>query len=512
MRLLRTHLVPLALLIALALSGCGDGATGGSDTSRDDASGGDADVATDADVGATDVTPGDGTDDLDAATPSDGTADSETAPSDTSSPADTAIDPDILEGNSIIGVASRAGTFKTFLAAAQRMDLVPALATDELTVFAPTDAAFEAYRVAAGLSAEELLASPRLGELLRYHVVAGALDATALAAEPKRASLIDVALYVDTSDGVRLNVVDQVAGATVVSSESADNGVLYTLDAVLVPPKLIEVAKLEGLAGFPVSLEAANLEGIDDEDAQHTLFAPSNTSFFDLLRARGQTAVEFLADPEMPDIMRYLVVVGRYLSADLLALDGTTLPSTLRQVPAAPAEPYFSPITLVDVGGSLRVNNATVAVADIIAVNGVIHIMGLDVNVLPRDVKTQMGGLSMDTFLSALESQGLTAELVAPEGPVTVFGPYNGAFVDFSPNDVVGGFHIVPGVLLPADLARAAGTGLQTLAGTTCRCRWTAAATSPWEARVRRCSMGPSPRPATGSSTRSARRSRPDHP
>ena len=178
-------------------------------------------------------------------------------------------------------------------------------------------------------------------------------------------------------------------------------------------------------------------------------------------------SVEFLADPEMPDIMRYLVVVGRYLSADLLALDGTTLPSTLRQVPAAPAEPYFSPITLVDVGGSLRVNNATVAVADIIAVNGVIHIMGLDVNVLPRDVKTQMGGLSMDTFLSALESQGLTAELVAPEGQVTVFGPYNGAFVDFSPNDVVGGFHIVPGVLLPADLARAAGTGLQTLAGTT---------------------------------------------
>lgn len=460
--------LPLSLLTSLALAGtvigCGDGGSSESDTSTP------GDTSSPApDVGADTTTPSDTTPDATPDTTSgDGASDSETTPpSDTTPSPDAVIDPDILQGNSIIGVASRAGNFQTFLAAVLRRNLVDDLATGEFTVFAPTDAAFDAYRAATGLSAEELLASPQLDKLLRYHVVAGRLDAAAIAAVPKRPSLIEVALYFDTSDGVRVNVIEEVVAATVsVSDTPAANGFLHALDAVLVPPGFVEAGKLEGLSGMPVSLEAANIEGLDDDDAQHTIFAPTNDSFTSLLRVRGQTSIEFLADPEMPDILRYRIVEGRYLLADLLALDGTTLPSLLRQVPAAPAEAYFSAITIFESGATVRANAHPVTSADIITRNGVIHIVGEGMS-LARDLRTQMLGNSMETFLNAVESQGFGGRIVAPEGPVTVFAVSNVSFIDFTPADVVAGFHIVPGMVLPADLERAAGTGLQTVAGTT---------------------------------------------
>lgn len=49
-----------------------------------------------------------------------------------------------------------------------------------LTVFAPTNDAFKAALKALGITAEQLLAHPKLGEILKYHVVSGKVMSTQL--------------------------------------------------------------------------------------------------------------------------------------------------------------------------------------------------------------------------------------------------------------------------------------------------------------------------------------------
>ena len=108
------------------------------------------------------------------------------------------------------------------------------------TVFAPTNDAFAAALEALGITAEDLLASPDLGGILTYHVVAGKLMAadvisaieagygTALVETVNGASIT-----VEVVDG---NVVIDGA-ATVISTDlEAGNGVVHVIDAVILPP------------------------------------------------------------------------------------------------------------------------------------------------------------------------------------------------------------------------------------------------------------------------------------
>src|SRR5690606_39212168 len=68
---------------------------------------------------------------------------------------------------------------RTLTLALETSGLMPILAdTDEtLTVFAPTDAAFDALLDATGLSAADLLTEESLEDILRFHVVGGVLSA-----------------------------------------------------------------------------------------------------------------------------------------------------------------------------------------------------------------------------------------------------------------------------------------------------------------------------------------------
>jgi uncharacterized surface protein with fasciclin (FAS1) repeats len=93
---------------------------------------------------------------------------------------------DGAETGTIVDVAVANGSFTTLVAALQAADLVDTLSGEgPFTVFAPTDDAFAAALADLGLTAEELLASPDLGDILTYHVVSGAVDAaTAIPPQP----------------------------------------------------------------------------------------------------------------------------------------------------------------------------------------------------------------------------------------------------------------------------------------------------------------------------------------
>jgi transforming growth factor-beta-induced protein len=135
--------------------------------------------------------------------------------------------------------------FTILLAALQTAGLVEALNNpeDELTVFAPTDAAFGSALEALGLTADELLASEDLASILTYHVTGeGVFDAaTVIGAAPitELPTLNpDGTLKVEVIDGsvVFNDGAEPLGGATVVQADVfASNGVIHVIDVVLLP-------------------------------------------------------------------------------------------------------------------------------------------------------------------------------------------------------------------------------------------------------------------------------------
>ena len=82
------------------------------------------------------------------------------------------------EGDTIVDVAVAAGDFDVLVAAVQEAGLVDALSGNrQLTVFAPTDAAFGALADELGVDVEDLLELDNLEEILTYHVTPGRRDA-----------------------------------------------------------------------------------------------------------------------------------------------------------------------------------------------------------------------------------------------------------------------------------------------------------------------------------------------
>ena len=74
----------------------------------------------------------------------------------------------------IVDTAVAAGDFNTLVTAVKAAGLVETLKGEgPFTVFAPTDAAFTAYLTANGLTAADLLANPKLSNILLHHVVSG---------------------------------------------------------------------------------------------------------------------------------------------------------------------------------------------------------------------------------------------------------------------------------------------------------------------------------------------------
>ena len=104
------------------------------------------------------------------------------------------------------------------------------------TVFAPTNDAFTAALGELNLSKAQLLASPGLADILKYHVVAGNVRAAAVAALPKPAAVTSVQGTAFTV-GTTLAITDgRARTANLVATDLiASNGVIHVIDKVLLP-------------------------------------------------------------------------------------------------------------------------------------------------------------------------------------------------------------------------------------------------------------------------------------
>jgi len=142
----------------------------------------------------------------------------------------------------IPATAIEAGTFATLVAALGAANLVEALSgpNGPFTVFAPTDAAFDA--LPAGLVECLLNDIPTLTDILLYHVASGEVLASQLTDGMNITTLQGPTVVVDLSrrDSVRIN------GSTVTTPDvPTSNGVIHIINSVLVPPDVNIGAYLE---------------------------------------------------------------------------------------------------------------------------------------------------------------------------------------------------------------------------------------------------------------------------
>ncbi len=362
-------------------------------------------------------------------------------------------DDDILEpeDNSIVGTALEAGNFSTLLDALDAAGLTSTLQGGSYTVFAPTDAAFDA--LPAGTLDGLLADTDALTDVLTYHVVQGEYTEAQLEALSSIETLQGQPIVITQGSAV-LN------GVTVQQSVEAENGIIHVIGEVLLPPEedIVETAVSAGFSTLATALTEASLIDALKAEGPFTVFAPTDAAFEALPEG---TLTALLADPDaLAEVLTYHVVSGRVYARDL---DGVVSSPTLAGYPV-----------LFDLSDGAKINGVDISSTDILTTNGVIHV--IDEVLLPPAgdiVEIAVAG-GFNTLAAALTEANLVEALQA-EGPFTVFAPTDDAFAAL-PEGVLDGlladtealtdvllYHVVSGQIFSGDLSD--GTTAETLQG-----------------------------------------------
>jgi len=156
----------------------------------------------------------------------------EAAPADTA-PAKEASNVPPLDPNNIVSIAIASKDHTTLVAAIKAADYVTSVAASgPLTVFAPTNEAFAKLPdgTVENLVKPENVATLR--NILQYHVTTSALQLDWLKDGQKLAMANGKKTTIGVKDGkVTIN------GANIIATIPAENGIVYVIDTVLIPPE-----------------------------------------------------------------------------------------------------------------------------------------------------------------------------------------------------------------------------------------------------------------------------------
>ncbi|QGX97604.1 fasciclin domain-containing protein [Roseovarius faecimaris] len=141
------------------------------------------------------------------------------------------------KGNDIVDIAAGNPDFSTLVAAVQAAGLVDTLKGDgPFTVFAPTNAAFDA--LPAG-TVETLLMPENVDQLrsiLTYHVLPGSYVAGDVLGQVVDVATVNGATVRVDGTGGKYGAAVRVNDANVISADiMASNGVIHVIDKVLIP-------------------------------------------------------------------------------------------------------------------------------------------------------------------------------------------------------------------------------------------------------------------------------------
>ncbi len=272
--------------------------------------------------------------------------------------------------------AQNTGVHDSLVAALSHAGLVSALQADgPFTVFAPTDDAFAAAGIdLTTFDTDEENAT--LSAILLYHVVSDSVAASDVVDGMSADTLNGDALSFSVTDGTVM-----VNDATVTTADvMASNGIIHVIDKVLMPPAdLVDIPTVAQGTGIHTALVAAvvqaelltTLQG----EGPFTVFAPTDDAF----TAAGIDLAALDTDEgkaTLTDILLYHVVAGAVPSSAVTngmsaqAVNGDDLSFT--------------------VGEGVMVNDANVVLADVLASNGIIHV--IDKVLMPPAEVTEADG------------------------------------------------------------------------------------------------------------------------
>jgi len=272
--------------------------------------------------------------------------------------------------------AQNTGVHDSLVAALSHAGLVSALQADgPFTVFAPTDDAFAAAGIdLTTFDTDEENAT--LSAILLYHVVSDSVAASDVVDGMSADTLNGDALSFSVTDGTVM-----VNDATVTTADvMASNGIIHVIDKVLMPPAdLVDIPTVAQGTGIHTALVAAvvqaelltTLQG----EGPFTVFAPTDDAF----AAAGIDLAALDTDEgkaTLTDILLYHVVAGAVPSSAVTngmsaqAVNGDDLSFT--------------------VGEGVMVNDANVVLADVLASNGIIHV--IDKVLMPPAEVTEADG------------------------------------------------------------------------------------------------------------------------
>jgi uncharacterized surface protein with fasciclin (FAS1) repeats len=157
---------------------------------------------------------------------------------------------------------------------------------------------------------------------------------------------------------------------------------LLSVNAFAQDKDIVELAAgTDELSTLVTAVKAADLVETLQAEGPYTVFAPTNEAF----EALPEGVLEMLLKPENKDqlvsVLTYHVVAGEVMSSDLE--DGMTA----KTVQGSEAEVAIS-------YGNVKIDGAKVAMADIDAENGVVHV--IDTVILPPSIEEALSSTESD--------------------------------------------------------------------------------------------------------------------
>ena len=308
----------------------------------------------------------------------------------------------------VVQMAQLNPTFSVLVEAVVAANLATTLSgTGPFTVFAPTNDAFTAALAELGADQGAAAGQPGAGRILTYHVVAGDVRAADVVALPKPASVTTCKATTFTVGADLGHHRRRARSANLVATDViASNGVIHVIDKVhparalrhapaslfthSLNPRKFTMKKLLALSALSLAALSAQAKDIVDTavaagnfktlaaaltaaglvdtlkgKGPFTVFAPTDEAFAKIPKADLDA---LLADKaKLTAVLTYHVVAGKVMAKDVKA----------GKVKTVQGGADASPPT-----GGVTVDGAKVTATDIVADNGVIHV--IDSVVLPK--------------------------------------------------------------------------------------------------------------------------------
>lgn len=345
---------------------------------------------------------------------------------------DQVLLPEDFVAQTIVQIAASNPDFSTLVSILTKPELADLLAaandpTQDLTVLAPTNDAFNALLAALEKDSIDDLPVTLLREIVMYHILGMSVESSELTdGAMVETLLMDEFVTVNISGNeVKINDSNVIA-----ADVKAINGVIHVLDAVLVPGYVAQtVGSIAEVIMFDPNytilveaLKIADLLETISTAPNLTLFTPDNAAFI----AAGIASLDGLDAEALSPILLYHVLGAKVLSSQLPA-DGmaTTLSSDEKMYLG-----YLTNIVLIN-------GLSQITEVDIEKDNGVVH--RINRTLIPPAIDivdiavalSDMGGDSQFTVLVSILSMPEYSDIAAAIkvlDNVTLFAPTDEAF------------------------------------------------------------------------------------